>query len=153
MRYMGGTASKNLTIITVVTNALIIIGAGHGVGTLGMIEFFIPFSIDEYSEFTIYGNYNDRIYLVAFIGFLGQISLLISLFIRSQLRNMKGYLRLSGCILLLFSFYLMTYDFMSVRVSELSFKTGLPFQLSCLLLVFITLRTVVGYRITKEKSE
>ena len=81
---------NRLLILTIVFNFFILIGAGHGIGFLGLIEFlgFNEF-IQGDVKFSLTGNYDDRLFTAATIALVGQIILLISYSRKTQLQKFK----------------------------------------------------------------
>lgn len=81
---------NRLIALTIVLNFLILIGAGHGIGFLGLIEIF---GLNEFVhgdvKFTLTGNYDDRLFAAATIATVGQIILLIAYFRKNQFASSK----------------------------------------------------------------
>ena len=68
---------NRLIVLTIVFNFLILIGAGHGIGFLGLIEII---GLSEFFrgdvKFSLTGNHDDRLFTAATIAAIGQIILL-----------------------------------------------------------------------------
>ncbi len=72
---------KILTISTVVLNALILIGAGHGISFLIMTEILgFKFLFTEFSEIDIFGSYDEKLVPIAIVSLIFQTVLIVSLF-------------------------------------------------------------------------
>ena len=132
-------SSKQLTLITVFTNALIIIAFGHGVFVLGVAEIYFTFQaiIDLF-----FGKYveNFLLWLASIIGLLGQISLLTGLFWNKTMFQFKKSLKLLGVGLLLLSFgILYTFLLNYSETATLTLFSGIPFLLTSIALVIHTI--------------
>ena len=101
---------NRLLVWTIVLNFFILIGAGHGVGWLGLIEFYVIEGFREgYGKLTLTGKFDDRVWTAAIVAAPGQIILFICLFIKPEMTKIKAiYI---GLFLLFFSFLILTMNF------------------------------------------
>jgi hypothetical protein len=130
-------------VLTIVFNFLILIGAGHGIGFLGLIEIL---GLNEFIQgdvkFSLTGNYNDRLFTAATIAAVGQVILIIAYFRKIQVQKFKVIY--VGLFILFFSYFILTIDFFNSTLDSFSFWAGTPFLvLSILLLV----RTIKNHRL------
>ncbi|MER2998704.1 hypothetical protein [Pontibacter populi] len=125
---------KRLTILTVVFNFLIVVGAGHGIGFLGFIE-IVLFNYLKYDfSFSPFANYNQSLAAVGLFALIGQIILLISLTVK--IYRFLFWIKLLGLIFLWTSFYYLTHTILSSTLAGISFISGLPFFI-CSILLFL----------------
>ena len=95
---------NRLVILTIVFNFFILIGAGHGIGFLGLIEFLGPNEFVQGDvKFSLTGKYDDRLFTAATIAAVGQIILLVGYFRKTQ--HQKFRLIFVGLFILLFSYF------------------------------------------------
>ncbi|REG82711.1 hypothetical protein [Winogradskyella sediminis] len=132
---------KKVKIFTILIHSFIIIGAGHGIGIMGMIDIAsIPNLIDNYG-FTLNGNFDDNIMSIGLISLIGKILLILSLFVKpNRTKNLTG---LIGLLLLWISVYFLTsgnwnYD----SLYELAFWTSIPFLISSIVLTYLILKNI-----------
>ncbi|WP_271425234.1 hypothetical protein [Aequorivita sinensis] len=132
---------KKVKIFTILIHSFIIIGAGHGIGIMGMIDIAsIPNLIDNYG-FTLNGNFDDNIMSIGLISLIGKILLILSLFVKTnRTKNLTG---LIGLLLLWISVYFLTsgnwnYD----SLYELAFWTSIPFLISSIVLTYLILKNI-----------
>lgn len=123
---------RQLTIWTLITNLLILIGAGHGVAPIGLLEAWsITSGRLPHMPFAFSGDYNNTLYLSISISFIGQIILFISMF------NVKQIIKLIAIIILWIGFTYLTHGIATGDgLSWFSFTFGIPF-LTCSTLLFI----------------
>ena len=124
---------NRLIILTIIFNFLILIGAGHGIGFLGLIEIigFKDFFQGD-TKFSLTGNYDDRLFSSATIALVGQIILSIAYFRKQQLQKFRIiYL---GLLILFFSFIILTKDSLNSSLDRFSFWSGTPFLILAILL-------------------
>jgi len=137
---------RALTSWTVVTNFFIVIGAGHGIAFLGLIEiFWIPYIKSEDFSLSPTAPYDKSLYTAALFSFVGQVLLIISFFPKRAAG--KFWLKAIGLVLLWIGFFYLTHDLMFDNAALLGFRFGIPF-LICSVILFIML---VRDRITKKK--
>ncbi|WP_299112156.1 hypothetical protein [uncultured Winogradskyella sp.] len=132
---------KKVKIFTILIHSFIIIGAGHGIGIMGMIDIAsIPNLIDNYG-FTLNGNFDDNIMSIGLISLIGKILLILSLFMKTnRTKNLTG---LIGLLLLWISVYFLTsgnwnYD----SLYELAFWTSIPFLISSIVLTYLIFKNI-----------
>ncbi|WP_445738499.1 hypothetical protein [Mariniflexile sp.] len=130
---------KKIKIFTILIHSFIIIGAGHGIGIMGMIDIAsIPNLIDNYG-FTLSGNFDDNIMSIGLLSLIGKILLIFSLFVKiNRIKNLTG---LIGILLLWISVYFLTsgnwnYD----SLYELAFWTSVPFLISSIILTYLIIK-------------
>lgn len=72
---------KKLTYWVLITNCLIIIGAGHGIAPILFFEFILPFNMgSDGFDFCVglHCSYDQSLFLTAILSFCGQLLLLIA---------------------------------------------------------------------------
>ncbi|WP_397447791.1 hypothetical protein [Polaribacter sp. R77954] len=127
---------RNSIILTVILHSFIILGVGHGIGIMGIIDIAsIPNLIDNYG-FTLSGEFNDKIMTIGFISLIGKILLIFSLFQKKELS--EKIFEIIGIVLLWISVYFLSsgnwnYNF----VYAIAFWTSIPFLISSLNLAFL----------------
>lgn len=113
-----------LRVLTIVLSLLIIIGAGHGIGPLGLFEVFgIRELLTGEFHFDIAGQYDDRLPTVAVMSFVGQSVLILAFFFDNKV---KSGLTVFGCIVLLTAIYILTQDFTGLNLEAFSLVFSLP---------------------------
>ena len=132
---------KKVKIFTILIHSFIIIGAGHGIGIMGMIDIAsIPNLIDNYG-FTLSGNFDDNIMSIGLFSLIGKILLIFSLFIKvNRIKNLTG---LIGISLLWISVYFLTsgnWNYESLY--ELAFWTSIPFLISSIILTYLIIKNI-----------
>ena len=136
---------KVQTIWTIVLSFFIIIGAGHGVACIGLLEIFGLsnfYSIgDEQLSLLPTGSYEESIGAAALFALIGHIILIISIFIKG---NNKFLLKIIGIIFLWISFYYLVHNLFTDSLALMGFLFGLPF-LICSLVLF--------YRLTRQRKQ
>jgi hypothetical protein len=140
------TNFKSLTIWTIVLNFLVLLGVGHGIVCIGLMEVFSFFGIltghpihDKYFSWSLIGSYDQSIGPATLLTLSGQAFLLLSFFING---SSKIQFRLLGLLLLWFGYYYLIHNFINNSTSQLSLFSGIPFMISSGLL---------AYRMIKEK--
>jgi dipeptide/tripeptide permease len=136
---------RSETIWTVVLNFFILIGAGHGLTSIGLIEVWgilnkFEFNA-EYFSFSLTASYEDSFGPVAILFLAGQISILLSLFLKKNVAII--WTRMFGLGFLWVGFYYLTHNFFNSTdgdLSQLSFYTGIPFLIFSFRLVYKTVR-------------
>lgn len=115
---------------------MIIIGAGHGIGILAIMDIAcIPKILENGIQDNNLGKFGGNLIFVGLISLIGKIVLIISLFIKKEPnKNIAG---LIGLFILWVSFYVLvsgnwSYD----SLYELAFWSGLPF-LICSVILFV----------------
>ncbi len=137
---------RNSIILTVTLHSFIIIGAGHGIGIMGIIDIAsIPNLIDDYG-FTLSGEFNDKIMSIGLISLIGKVLLIYSLFLKSELY--KRIFEIVGILLLWISVYFLSSGNWSYNfVYAIAFWTSVPFIISSLNSSFL-----IAEKITKNRN-
>ena len=82
---------KKTKLYTILLHSLIVIGAGHGIGIMGIFDVIGIIQIPEIYEngikYNINGEYQDRLSLVVIFSIIGKILLITSLFI-DKIKNL-----------------------------------------------------------------
>lgn len=122
---------RNAKIIMVILHGFIIIAAGHGILIMLLGDVLFPFFliIGEIDfDFTLTSDYTSRISSAMLTSFIGKFILIVSLFLKTS--HWKQWLSITGLLLLLFSFGVLTYgDWTYDSLFILSFASGIPFLL------------------------
>lgn len=121
-----------LVFLTVILNACILIGAGHGIGVLFIYE-ILSFKFIFVDDVNILGSYAERLIPIAFISCICQILLLTSL-ITKPWKLRKVFIN-SFCLILLVVFLLLIKDFPESSIDQLSLTGGIPFLISSIFLL------------------
>ncbi|QHT69999.1 hypothetical protein GXP67_26815 [Rhodocytophaga rosea] len=125
---------RKLTNWTIVFNLLIVIGAGHGIGILSLIEvFLLPEILVDGLTFSFQSTYEKRLEVAALLSILGQCMLISSYFIKVD--AIKLLIKIFSIGILWVGFIYLTYDFTSNSAANLSLITGIPFLIISLLLM------------------
>jgi hypothetical protein len=130
------TKLHRLSNWTILADLLIIIGAGHGIVPLGLMEpFIIHHFKSEYFSFALKNSYDNSIGAAALFSMSGQLLLLASMFVK----NAKGifYSKALGLFFMWTGFLYLTHSmFQGNSLATFTFFTGLPFlTLSVLLCI------------------
>jgi len=130
---------RNSIILTIILHSFIILGVGHGIGIMGMIDIAsIPNLIDNYG-FTLNGEFGDKVMSIGLISLIGKILLVVSIFLISELY--KQILEIVGIVMLWVSVYFLTSGSWSYNsVYEIAFWTSIPFVISSLNSAFLIFR-------------
>jgi hypothetical protein len=128
---------NRLVILAIVLNFLILIALGHGGVILGLLAFWE-------STMLLQGDldFNDqdevKLFTASYFSLLGQIILLIAYFRKAEMQKYKFiYL---GLPLLFFSFIILNADLMVRNDTQISFWSGMPFVISAILLLILTIK-------------
>ena len=116
---------NTLRTLTIILNALIIIGAGHGIGPLGLFEVVSmrELILGDFN-YNITGHYDDRIMTVGLISLAGQSTLISSFFFDGRV---KSILTIIGCLIMLIGTYILTKDSKDMNLDMFSLMFSLPF--------------------------
>lgn len=136
---------KKLKIYTLLIHCFIVIGAGHGIGIMGIFDVVgitqIPEMLKNGIEFEFNGGFEDRLSLVIISSLIGKLILIISLFLKkTQSKNITG---IFGLILLWTSVYLLTsgnWGYSSLY--EIAFWTSTPFLISSMFLTYYIVKSI-----------
>ncbi len=136
---------KNLnsqTILTIALSFFIVIGAGHGIGCIGMLEmiYLVQMFTAEMEGFSLAltSSYDESLSAVALFALFGHVLLLISMLIKP----IEFWTKALGLILLWVSFYYLTHNIFNDTFSKAGFITGLP---------FLIVSMILGYSIMRHK--
>jgi hypothetical protein len=125
---------RKLTKWTIILNVLIVVGAGHGIGVLGLIEIvWLLDIIDKGIIISLNVSYDDRLGIAAFISLIGQLTLISSWFIKKN--NIKFIVKVLGVIFLWVGLFFLTYRFTTDTAATISLITGIPFLVASILLI------------------
>jgi hypothetical protein len=125
--------SRKLKIWTIVTHGLIIIGAGHGILFLFIIEIltFPYLTIDNFNfSFSAVGNHFP---VVGLTTFLGQTALIFSILHNNQ--KFKNISQIIGLCLLWLGVIYFTYDTNKDSYTHIALLTAIPFAI-CTIITF-----------------
>lgn len=124
-------------ILTVILNALIIIGAGHGLGFLIIFEVLSPeFILNNGIDFNKFNSYDGRLLPVAFLSLIFQLLLLVCLKVKK--RKSQNILINIFCITLMLLYFALVKDFLESNLDRLSLISGIPFLVSVFYLLIKT---------------
>ena len=132
------TNFKRLTIWTIVLSFFIIIGAGHGIACVGLLEIvglFHKFNIGtEDFSLSLTASYDKSLSSVALFALIGHIFLIVSILTK----NIKQifWTKTIGLFFLWASFYYLTHNISNDDLSQIGFVTGLPFFIVSIVLAF-----------------
>ena len=130
---------NRLVILTIVLNFLILIGAGHGIGFLGLIEILgVKEFIQGDVKFSLTGIYDNRLFTAATIALVGQIILFVAYFKKIQVQKLIAVY--VGLFILFFSYFILTIDFFNSTLDSFSFWGGTPFLVFAILLLVKTIK-------------
>ena len=139
---------NKLVILTVPLNFFILFGAGHGIGFMGLLEWFGPIEfLKGNTKFRLTGDYDERLFASAMLAAVGQVFLLIGCVKKRALSKLA--LIYAGIIVLFFSFVLLIVGFFNSSLNRFSFWSGTPFLVACTVLL---IRTVQQHRRVISKS-
>ena len=131
--------------LTILFNFLIPIGAGHGIGVLGLIQIFgLAEAFQNDASFSLIGSYEHRLSSAALLATAGQIILVIAIFLAQTGR--KSTLIYSGLVITLGAYFVLTNNFFTSSVDRFSFWGGLPF---CICAVLLFVNTVMSQKRTR----
>jgi len=136
------TNQKKLITRTVISNAFIVVGAGHGIGFLGLIEIaWLPqlywIGTEDFS-LSPASSYDKTLGLVALLCLAGQLLLLSTLLIKR--RQIAQIFTIVSLLLLWTGIFYLTHHLFIDSASLIGFVTGLPFLIFSGLLLYKTFR-------------
>jgi hypothetical protein len=141
---------RNSIILTIILHSFIILGVGHGIGIMGIIDIASILNLIENYGFTLNGEFSDKIMTIGLISLIGKILLIISLFLKTKL--CERILEIVGILLLWISVYFLTsgnWNYNSVY--EIAFWTSIPFLISSLCLAYLIIqKTELNTKIGKK---
>lgn len=134
------TNLKSLTIWTIVLNFFIIVGAGHGIAFIGLLEIMYPIAAmtghhinDDFLSWSLTASYEKSFGAATLFSLCGQLILISSFFIKGQ---KQFWIKSSGLLFLWIGFYYLAHNLIDDGVSELSFFAGIPFLIASGLLAY-----------------
>ncbi len=131
---------NTLRTLTIILNLLIIIGAGHGIGPLGLFEIVsVRELISGDFNFNIAGQYDERLMTVGLICLMGQLTLTASFFFDGRI---KSLLTIIGCLVMLTGTYILTKDSRDMNLDMFSLIFSLPFIGASLVLLLREIRNL-----------
>jgi hypothetical protein len=140
--FNNGEKYKSLTIWTIVLSFLIIIGIGHGIAFIGLLEIgglFNWFRIGtEYFSLSLSASYDKSLAAAAIFAFGGHI-----LLIRSLLEKRYTFIfwtKISALLFLWTSFLYLSHNIFNDNASEIGFFTGIPFFVCSIILAYKIIR-------------
>jgi hypothetical protein len=137
---------NKLTLSTIVLSFFIIIGAGHGIGCVGLLEIVAlihKFNIGtEDFSLSFIGSYDKSLAAVGLFALVGHMLLLIS--IGRKAERQKFWTKVAGLIFLWTSFYYLTHNIFNDDLSQIGFVTGLP---------FLIVSIILAYKVVKQKLQ
>ncbi len=125
---------KIVKIGVVISHSVIVLGVGHGIGLMGVIDIAcIPNLIDDYG-LTLKGDLGDSVMTIGLFSLLGKLLFGISFFVK-KIAAREG-LEFLGFLLLWISFYLLNFK-AEDSISTTIIITGIPFILCSIILAFM----------------
>jgi hypothetical protein len=132
------TNIKRLTVWTIVISFFIIIGAGHGIACVGLLEIvglFHKFNIGtEDFSLSLTASYDKSLAAVALFALVGHIFLIISILTKNY--RPLFWIKIIGLLFLWTSSYYLTHNSLNDNLSQIGFVTGLPFFIVSIILTF-----------------
>ncbi len=126
--------SRKLKIWTIVSHGLIIIGAGHGILFLFIIEILaFPYLTKANFSFS-FSSGDNHFPVVGLLTFLGQAALIFSLLQKKQ--RLKNVSQIIGLCLLWLSIIYFTYDTSKDSYIHIALLTAIPFAI-CTIITFL----------------
>ena len=136
---------KKVKIFTILIHSFIIIGAGHGIGIMGILDIIgitqIPEMLKNGIKFSLNGDFQDRLSLVIIFSLIGKVILIISFILKGNWK--KNITSIFGIIILWISVYLLSsgnwnYD----SLYEIAFWTSAPFLISSIIFTYLIIKNV-----------
>jgi len=132
---------KTLTILTLIFNALILIGAGHGIAPFIYGEFAaLNWISEDLNSIKFYGNYDDLLTLTLIISLICQFILLYSFFEKKILKKLQ--LKIYATTVLILSILYLTKDFISSNLDRFTLICSIPFLISGIILIEKSFKTL-----------
>jgi hypothetical protein len=142
------TNYKKIIIWIITLNFFIIIGAGHGIGCVGLIEILSFLNTikgeilnNDDISFSLTSNYDKSLFAVGLCSLIGQLFLLASL-LSEKLKSII-WVKIIGLIFLWIGFYYLIHNYFIDNLSQVGFFTGLP---------FLTCSFILAYRLFRKPS-
>ncbi len=131
---------NRLIIWTIIVHFFIVVGAGHGVATLGIIEIFSFTDIGELRLHTsLLSPFKDPWHAFAISSLLGQIALAFSMLLKKEKRTGKMILHILGLLFLWLSIYYFTHDGAFRRGISISMIFYIPLFILTLVPIFLVI--------------
>ena len=128
------TTSKKLKIWTIVSHGLIIIGAGHGILFLFIIEILaFPYLTNDNFSFS-FNSVDNHFSVVGLTTFLGQAALIFSMWHNKQ--KFKNISHIIGLCLLWLSIIYFTCDTTKDNYTHIALLTAVPFAICTIITLF-----------------
>jgi hypothetical protein len=138
------TNFKRLTIWTIVLNFFIIIGAGHGIACVGLLELvglFHKFNIGtEDFSLSLTVTYDKSLLTAALFALVGHLFLVASILTKNIKRIF--WIQIIGLFFVWASFYYLIHNYFIDNLSQIGFFTGLP---------FLIVSIILAYKVMKQK--
>lgn len=132
-------STKAIKIYTLLAHFFILVGMGHGIAPIGIIEIMSLLSIHKAAfSFSFKAPFNDPLYSMALTSLLGQICLLVSFFLKKDVA--KIILHLVGLLFLWLSVYFIIQDSTTPDGVHFSMTFAIPFMI-CTLFPFYPIIT------------
>ncbi|MBX3256162.1 MAG: hypothetical protein KF862_18640 [Chitinophagaceae bacterium] len=127
------TTTRKLKTWTIISHGLIVIGAGHGIFCLFIIEIWaFPYLTKENFSFS-FSSVDNHLPVIGLTTFLGQIALIFSLaHNKEKLRNISHII---GLCMLWLSIIYFTYDAGRDSYMHIALLTAIPFAI-CTIITF-----------------
>jgi hypothetical protein len=128
---------KKLTVATLISNLLIIVGFGHGIAPQVLFEAIVPFNFhDLVLSFSFNYNYENNLFSSAIFSAVGQIALFGSIYFSTN------SLKILSLILLWTGFVYLTHNILRGDAgSFLGFYSGIPFLVLSVILFICLSKT------------
>ncbi len=125
--------TRKLKIWTIVSHGLIIIGGGHGIAFLFIIEILtFPYLTRENFSFS-FTSVDNHFPVVGLTTFLGQVALIFSILNKKQ--KIKNTSQITGVCLLWLSILYFTYDTSKDSYTHIALLSAVPFAI-CTIISF-----------------
>ncbi len=135
---------QRLTIWTIILNCFIIVGAGHGIGCIGLLEIiglFNKFDIGtEDFSLSFSASYDKSLSAISLFALIGHIALLISV-LASKVK-ICIWTKIIGLLFLWVSFFYLIHNAFSDNASLIGFISGIP---------FISISIILAIKVLKQK--
>lgn len=143
------SVNRSLKIWTIITHCFIIIGAGHGIACLGLVE-IVTFPYFTYEGFSFQFDFSsgNPLPVVGLFSFLGQIALVSSILIKRSALKVAAHI--GGFVLLWLSVLFFVFASRGDYYVHFLTVSAVPFSI-CTLITFIGPSIHRGYHRWLEK--
>lgn len=125
---------NKLITLTIIFSFLIPIGAGHGIGVIGLIEIVgIGEIFEPGKRLSLTGNYDDRLITAAPFALIGQIILLVAIFLNLNIRKRMAIY--AGLLFTFFAYFILIINFTRSSLDRFSFWGGILFLVFAIMLL------------------